>query len=52
MQMPKSFQHIDLAYLESITDGSKEIMQELITIFIEQIPEFKQSVVTKCNPEI
>ncbi len=38
--MPNSYKHIDLAYLESITDGSKEIIQELITIFIEQVPEF------------
>jgi len=38
--MPDTYKHIDLAYLESITDGSKEIIEELITIFIEQIPEF------------
>ncbi|MCU4164926.1 Hpt domain-containing protein [Carboxylicivirga caseinilyticus] len=40
--MPENYKHIDLAYLESITDGSKEIIAELITIFIEQIPEFTQ----------
>ena len=40
--MPTNYKHIDLAYLESITDGSKEIIEELINIFIEQIPEFTE----------
>lgn len=38
--MPDNYKHIDLAYLNNITDGNKEIIEELITIFIEQIPEF------------
>nr|WP_321451852.1 Hpt domain-containing protein [uncultured Carboxylicivirga sp.] len=44
--MPNNYKHIDLAYLESITDGNKEIIQELITIFIEQIPEFVEDFET------
>ena len=38
--MSNSFQHIDLSYLESITDGSLDIIKELIAIFVEQVPEF------------
>lgn len=37
-----SYKHINLTYLESISDGSKEMIEELISIFIEQIPEFTQ----------
>ncbi|WP_430809623.1 MULTISPECIES: Hpt domain-containing protein [unclassified Carboxylicivirga] len=40
--MPNPYTHIDLSYLESITDGSRELIKELINIFIEQIPEFKE----------
>ncbi|TRX70659.1 Hpt domain-containing protein [Carboxylicivirga sp. M1479] len=40
--MPNPYTHINLGYLESITDGSQELIKELITIFIEQIPEFKE----------
>ncbi|MCU4157374.1 Hpt domain-containing protein [Carboxylicivirga sp. A043] len=39
--MPNPYSHIDLGYLESITDGSYDLIKELISIFIEQIPEFK-----------
>ncbi|MCT4587857.1 MAG: Hpt domain-containing protein [Carboxylicivirga sp.] len=38
--MPNPHSHIDLGYLESITDGSQDLIKELIEIFIEQIPEF------------
>lgn len=38
--MSNSFQEIDLTYLESIADGDVEIIKELITIFLEQVPEF------------
>ncbi|MBK3519003.1 Hpt domain-containing protein [Carboxylicivirga marina] len=40
--MPNPYTHIDLGYLESITDGSYDLIKELISIFIEQIPEFKE----------
>ncbi len=40
--MPNPYSHINLNYLESITDGSQELIKELVTIFIEQIPEFKE----------
>jgi len=40
--MPNPYSHINLGYLESITDGSQELIKELINIFIEQIPEFKE----------
>ncbi|MCG8579070.1 MAG: Hpt domain-containing protein [Bacteroidales bacterium] len=40
--MPNPYSHIDLGYLESITDGSYDLIKELISIFIEQIPEFKE----------
>lgn len=42
LHMSNSYQHIDLSYLESITDGSLEIIQELISIFVEQVPEFTE----------
>jgi len=38
--MPNQFEIINLTYLESISDGDNDIIKELITIFIEQIPEF------------
>ena len=31
---------IDLSYIESIAEGDNSIMKELISIFLEQIPEF------------
>ncbi|MBS2211024.1 Hpt domain-containing protein [Carboxylicivirga mesophila] len=39
--MPNPYTHINLNYLESITDGSQELIKELVSIFIEQIPEFR-----------
>ena len=38
--MPNQFEIVNLTYLESISDGDSDIIMELITIFIEQIPEF------------
>lgn len=38
--MSTGFQEIDLTYLESIADGDQSIVLELITIFLEQVPEF------------
>lgn len=40
--MPNRYKHINLDYLESITDGNNELMKELVAIFIEQIPEFNE----------
>ena len=31
---------IDLTYLETLADGSNELIVELMQIFIEQVPEF------------
>ncbi len=31
---------IDLTYLESVTDGNKDLMKELIDIFKMQVPEY------------
>ena len=33
-------EQLDLSYLESVTDGDKELMKDLIDIFKSQIPEF------------
>lgn len=38
--MPSQYKIINLTYLESISDGDSDIIKELITIFIEQMPEF------------
>jgi len=38
--MPNQFNTINLTYLESISEGDDEIIKELITIFLEQVPEF------------
>lgn len=42
--MSTTFQEIDLTYLESIADGDKEIIKELVVIFLEQVPEFTQGL--------
>ncbi len=42
--MEKQPKLIDLSYLNSIADGNKEIINELIDIFIEQVPEFTQGL--------
>lgn len=38
--MSTDLDHINLDYLEAIADGSKEIINELIEIFLDQVPEF------------
>jgi len=38
--LPNQFEIINLTYLESISDGDSDIIKELITIFIDQMPEF------------
>ncbi len=45
--MPTNYKHIDLSYLESISDGNHEIVRELIEIFLDQIPEFTLGM-TRC----
>ena len=42
--MPKQYECIDLSYLDSIAEGDKSIIEELITIFLEQIPEFTEGM--------
>ena len=42
--MSTSYQEINLSYLESIADGDQEIIKELITIFLEQVPEFTEGL--------
>ncbi len=42
--MSSKFREVDLTYLESIADGDKEIIEELINIFIDQIPEFTEGL--------
>ncbi len=38
--MSSTHQEINLSYLESIADGDQGIINELVTIFLDQIPEF------------
>ncbi|GAO28644.1 Hpt domain-containing protein [Geofilum rubicundum] len=40
--MLSSHQEIDLSYLESIADGDQGIINELITIFLDQVSEFTE----------
>lgn len=40
--MSSSHQEINLSYLESIADGDQGIINELITIFLDQVPEFTE----------
>jgi HPt (histidine-containing phosphotransfer) domain-containing protein len=42
--MPNQHECIDLSYLESIAEGDKSIIEELITIFLDQIPEFTEGL--------
>jgi HPt (histidine-containing phosphotransfer) domain-containing protein len=41
-----SFKEIDLSYLESIADGDIVVIKELISIFLEQVPEFTEGLST------
>ncbi len=38
--MAEKISNIDLSYLEGIADGDKDIIKELIEIFLDQMPEF------------
>lgn len=40
--MAKELSYVNLSYLESIADGDKDIIKELIEIFLDQMPEFNE----------
>jgi HPt (histidine-containing phosphotransfer) domain-containing protein len=42
--MPNENERINLSYLESIAEGDRTIIKELVTIFLEQIPEFTEGL--------
>ena len=38
--MVKKNKYVDLSYLENMSGGSKELVKEMVDIFISQVPEF------------
>lgn len=42
--MAEQFTYADLTYLESMSMGSTEMVNEMIEIFLEQIPEFTEGL--------
>ncbi len=38
--MTENYSIVDLSYLETIADGDKDIIKELVEIFLDQMPEF------------
>lgn len=38
--MTREYKYIDLTYLEGIAEGDKDIIKELVEIFLDQMPEF------------
>jgi HPt (histidine-containing phosphotransfer) domain-containing protein len=44
--MAGTFTYADLSYLESMSMGSNELIIEMIQIFIDQLPEFTEGLVT------
>ncbi|TLX78294.1 Hpt domain-containing protein [Labilibacter sediminis] len=38
--MAEEYNYIDLSYLEGIAEGDKDIIKELVEIFLDQMPEF------------
>jgi HPt (histidine-containing phosphotransfer) domain-containing protein len=42
--MAAKFTYADLAYLESMSMGSNELILEMIQIFIDQLPEFTEGL--------
>ncbi len=38
--MVEDYKYIDLSYLEGIAEGDKEVIKELVEIFLDQMPEF------------
>lgn len=39
-RMAEDYTQIDLSYLEGIAEGDKDIIKELVEIFLDQMPEF------------
>ncbi len=40
----ENFKHINLDYLNEMTDGSKDLKRDLICMFIKQIPVFSEQL--------
>ncbi len=40
--MTQEYKYIDLSYLEGIAEGDKDIIKELVEIFLDQMPEFTE----------
>ena len=40
--MVEDYKYIDLSYLEGIAEGDKDIIKELVEIFLDQMPEFTE----------
>jgi HPt (histidine-containing phosphotransfer) domain-containing protein len=38
--MGKPGKYVDLSYLENMSGGSKSLIEEMVQIFIDQVPEF------------
>ncbi len=36
------YNYIDLTYLEGVADGDQDIIKELVQIFVDQLPEFRE----------
>ena len=47
--MNKDLKHIDLSYLNEISNGSNELIQDLIGLFFNQIPEYQSSLENNYN---
>jgi HPt (histidine-containing phosphotransfer) domain-containing protein len=49
--MSEQLKYVDLSYLEGIAEGDKDIIKELVEIFLDQMPEFtdgfSESVIDK-----
>lgn len=42
--MVKEFKHINLEYLNEMSEGSKELKRDLINMFIKQVPVFNEQM--------
>ncbi len=40
--MSEKYKYVDLSYLEGIAEGDKDIIKELVEIFLDQMPEFTE----------
>ncbi|MBN2166275.1 MAG: Hpt domain-containing protein [Marinilabiliaceae bacterium] len=47
--MQPNYDNIDLTYLNTIADGDKDIIKELIEIFLDQVPEFTDGLTESFN---